>query len=370
MTPSVPSGPDHMSRSTTPASTDLKSPPPMLRLAIPQIPHSRRLAPYEGRSKPKGLPPLQNGTSLSAGGSSDASAHSRSISFGEVQAKVSASSYQAALALNAQSLIGSTDVSADSMDEAAHRPGLGPSIKKTIGQKDAANAFRKAAAAAGAFRPRAGGAAAKLLAKDTKTSDEPDGISGVFVPSRQDLNPPRSEGLLSSHLQVSEQQHKQEGTTAYDGVMPVPVESLQHNSLPWPDPFNQRSSHYGLDSSSGYNLPVPGDYANMLTYTSYGANRTRTSSNLSFIEPWSYPLHSPTLATSALADVRTAVGPSALSTGAGTPTSSAAAGFNDNAHKLQLNSTANPFQPSGSSESTLDQVSRSNRYVTELLNIR
>jgi hypothetical protein len=69
-------------------------------------------------------------------------------------------------------------------DEAAHRPGLGPMIKKKIGQKDAANAFRKAAAAAGAFKPRAGGAAAKLFAKDTKTSDEPDGISGVFVPHR------------------------------------------------------------------------------------------------------------------------------------------------------------------------------------------
>jgi hypothetical protein len=61
-------------------------------------------------------------------------------------------------------------------------------LKKTVipaaGTAETANKFRKAAAAAGAFKPRAGGAAAKLLAKETKTSDEPDGISGVFVPKR------------------------------------------------------------------------------------------------------------------------------------------------------------------------------------------
>ncbi|KAH3985315.1 hypothetical protein HBH70_046860 [Parastagonospora nodorum] len=69
--------------------------------------------------------------------------------------------------------------------EAAHRPGMGPMIKKTLGTAEAATKFRKAAAAAGAFKPRAGGAAAKLFApKETKSSDEPDGISGVFVPQR------------------------------------------------------------------------------------------------------------------------------------------------------------------------------------------
>ncbi|KAF2675712.1 hypothetical protein K458DRAFT_381054 [Lentithecium fluviatile CBS 122367] len=77
-----------------------------------------------------------------------------------------------------------TSPTEDNEDESAHRPGLGPMIKKKIGQKDAANAFRKAAAAAGAFKPRAGGAAAKLFAKETKTSEEADGISGVFVPQR------------------------------------------------------------------------------------------------------------------------------------------------------------------------------------------
>lgn len=63
-----------------------------------------------------------------------------------------------------------------------------PMLKKTVipaaGTAETANKFRKAAAAAGAFKPRAGGAAAKMFAKETKTSDEPDGISGVFVPKR------------------------------------------------------------------------------------------------------------------------------------------------------------------------------------------
>jgi mitogen-activated protein kinase kinase len=53
-------------------------------------------APHEGRN-PRALPPLHIGTGLSASGSSDASAHSRSGSFGEVQANGSASSYHAAL---------------------------------------------------------------------------------------------------------------------------------------------------------------------------------------------------------------------------------------------------------------------------------
>jgi hypothetical protein len=60
-----------------------------------------------------------------------------------------------------------------------------PMLKKVSlsgSTESAANKFRKAAAAAGAFKPRAGGGAAKIFNKDTKTSDEPDGITGVFKP--------------------------------------------------------------------------------------------------------------------------------------------------------------------------------------------
>ncbi|KAL5421538.1 hypothetical protein PMIN04_005500 [Paraphaeosphaeria minitans] len=69
--------------------------PPKLHLSTPM---GTRQTPHEGRAQPRGLPPLQIGAGLSpAGGSSDASAHSRSGSFGEVPANGSASSYNGAL---------------------------------------------------------------------------------------------------------------------------------------------------------------------------------------------------------------------------------------------------------------------------------
>lgn len=73
-------------------------------------------------------------------------------------------------------------------DEEAYRPGLGPMIKK----RAAADKFRKAAAAANAFKPRAGGAAARILqAKEAKEKGlaEPDGITGV-VPRPQAVQSP------------------------------------------------------------------------------------------------------------------------------------------------------------------------------------
>lgn len=68
--------------------------PPQLRLATPM---GSSHTPHEGRPHPRGLPPLQIGTGHSEPGSSDASAHSRSGSFSEVQANGSASSIPAAL---------------------------------------------------------------------------------------------------------------------------------------------------------------------------------------------------------------------------------------------------------------------------------
>ena len=58
-----------------------------------------------------------------------------------------------------------------------HRPGLGPMIKKKS-TREIASTFRKAATAANAFKPRAGGAAEK--AKDENASGGGDGITGVF----------------------------------------------------------------------------------------------------------------------------------------------------------------------------------------------
>lgn len=65
----------------------------------------------------------------------------------------------------------------------AHRPGLGPMIKKKQ-NKEVAGAFRKAATAYGAFKPRPGGAGERLMAavaaqKQKVEADGPDGITGV-----------------------------------------------------------------------------------------------------------------------------------------------------------------------------------------------
>ncbi|KAE8352954.1 exocyst complex component Sec3-domain-containing protein [Aspergillus coremiiformis] len=67
-------------------------------------------------------------------------------------------------------------------DPDAHRPGLGPMIKKKQ-NKEVAGTLRKAATAYGAFKPRPGGAGERLLAavrkQKAEETQEPDGITGV-----------------------------------------------------------------------------------------------------------------------------------------------------------------------------------------------
>ena len=65
------------------------------------------------------------------------------------------------------------------IEEEVHRPGLGPMIKKKS-TKEIADAFRKAAIAHNAFKPRAGGAADKIKGESVKSPNTPDGINGVF----------------------------------------------------------------------------------------------------------------------------------------------------------------------------------------------
>jgi hypothetical protein len=77
------------------------------------------------------------------------------------------------------------------------------------------------------------------------------------------------------------------------------------NSIPWSDSFSH-SPQYN-SSPSEYTSPIPSvpDYStNMFANPPYGtaSNRTRTSSNASYIEPaWGYPSRSPTSATSTMA---------------------------------------------------------------------
>lgn len=63
--------------------------------------------------------------------------------------------------------------------EESHRPGLGPMIKKKS-TKEIASAFRKAALAHNAFKPRAGSASQKIRDEPVKSPNTPDGINGVF----------------------------------------------------------------------------------------------------------------------------------------------------------------------------------------------
>lgn len=77
-----------------------------------------------------------------------------------------------------------------------HRPGLGPMIKKKS-NKELANTMLKAATAYSAFKPRAGGAAEKILNSEKRAADEHDGISGVF-PAPQMIKAPSLEGTETS----------------------------------------------------------------------------------------------------------------------------------------------------------------------------
>lgn len=67
------------------------------------------------------------------------------------------------------------------LESEAHRPGLGPMIKKKS-NKELASTFRKAATAYNAFKPRPGGAVEKLRNENEKSTNENDGVSGVFSP--------------------------------------------------------------------------------------------------------------------------------------------------------------------------------------------
>ncbi|KAL1610089.1 hypothetical protein SLS60_001754 [Paraconiothyrium brasiliense] len=90
-----------------------------------------------------------------------------------------------------------------------------------------------------------------------------------------------------------------------NGPISMPVEAGMQNGIAWNDPFSH-SPQYN-SSSSEYASPIPTvqDYSNnMFANPPYGpgSNRTRNSSNASYVEPaWGYPSRSPTSATSTMA---------------------------------------------------------------------
>ncbi|KAF2024308.1 hypothetical protein EK21DRAFT_104758 [Setomelanomma holmii] len=81
--------------------------------------------------------------------------------------------------------------------------------------------------------------------------------------------------------------------------MPVTVDGMTP-SMGWAEPYGNSPEY----TSSGYTSPNPGpcDYPQMYAPLPYGhgANRTRTSSNASFVDQWSYTPRSPTSSASTM----------------------------------------------------------------------
>lgn len=107
-------------------------------------------------------------------------------------------------------------------DEEA-RPGLGRMFGN---KKSTRDLFQKAANAYTAFKPRAGGAAARLKAMDSKTAGEPDGITGVVPapPKRTDTEDSRS-SLQTSPVDLKSAQPAPLATTVRDTLPDVTVTS-------------------------------------------------------------------------------------------------------------------------------------------------
>ncbi|KAI9659744.1 MAG: hypothetical protein M1831_003642 [Alyxoria varia] len=75
----------------------------------------------------------------------------------------------------------SEQTSPEKSPDSSFRPGLGPMAGKLLAKETTTSKWRKAANAAVAFKPRAGGAGARLLASknESKESNEPDGVTEV-----------------------------------------------------------------------------------------------------------------------------------------------------------------------------------------------
>ncbi|KAK3648394.1 hypothetical protein LTR56_007511 [Elasticomyces elasticus] len=108
----------------------------------------------------------------------------------------------------------------------AYRPGLGPMIKKTAVR----DKFKKAAAAAGAFKPRPGGAAEKILLakaqRQAAETGEVDGVSG-FVPRPGAISPTPAPAVGVDVAQTGDvAESVSEGARAREG-QPPQLESVQ-----------------------------------------------------------------------------------------------------------------------------------------------
>jgi hypothetical protein len=129
-----------------------------------------------------------------------------------------------------EKMIAPTTVNENSIN---HRPESGPSTVNKPSKTVAAENIRKAAFAMGAFKPRAGGAAAKVKALDTVTSDEADGINSVFVPQRSVPKEEAQKKLEQEPKAVPDRTSKERPTIDTEIVPAVTVSSpLDPTPLP------------------------------------------------------------------------------------------------------------------------------------------
>lgn len=108
----------------------------------------------------------------------------------------------------------------------SHRPGLGPMIKKKS-NKELASTFRKAATAYNAFKPRPGGAVEKLWNENEKSTNDNDGVSGVFSPPS--LTKETNREIIQSNIEVTDD--SQPSKPAPETQIPTPnIEKLPGSS--------------------------------------------------------------------------------------------------------------------------------------------
>lgn len=134
---------------------------------------------------------------------------------------------------------------------------------------------------------------AEIMASIPQTIDTP-----LFPPvSASPMPEPTSDPRLMKQRPYSHSASRQTSVTIPIGT----ADSFASYPINFTDPFSPSPNY---SSSSGYASPGPGhDFINMFPTSLFGpgSNRTRTSSNASFIEPWSYPsTRSPTSVTSTL----------------------------------------------------------------------
>lgn len=148
----------------------------------------------------------------------------------------------------------------------AHRPGLGPMIKKKS-NKDVAGAFRKAANAYGAFKPRAGGAGEKLLAAAKKQAarEGPDGITGV-VPAPSLLRKPDED---SKAITAEERVEETTAVSTQEATVPTVTPPLDIPDAPAapaaPEPPKVQITEAVADTAVTPMLDVPGGASDALT---------------------------------------------------------------------------------------------------------